>query len=588
MLLEKSVLDYMQLAELVDTQLVILDMATFDFDQAVMLMLDSDCKFVMITHQSSCAILSAYDLLSMEMKHQDVLDYVQMKHKLIGPISDDLTLGDFLTQNENSPYRYYGIKNRQGIYGFVDKKAIIALYRQIDEDNNALITSILDNIDDAICIVDTEFRVKYWNKQAEKLYGLSRNVILDQVLTEYFPNALLPQVVKSQKRLVNVYNLPRENAHNLTSASPLYNRGVLIGGISYDKDISEQIRIAESLKEKETNLDILQKELKQIGEHRFGFDNMVGEDPGWLEVIKITKMVSKSMLNILISGESGTGKEVLARAIHLESMRKGYFVPINCSAIPKDLFESELFGYASGAFTGASSKGKIGKFEFASGGTLFLDEIGDMPMAMQAKLLRVLEDGEVTPVGGNKSIKIDVRVIAASNKDLMQLSNEGLFRKDLYYRLNGIGVHLTPLRERPGDIKLFAEKFFQDFKETYGYPRLMMPDEIMEMLQAYHWEGNIRELKNIIERTVILSKNNGLLEVSDQFLPDVIRNMAIRMKVGPSYSLNDLIEQTEIEAITAALTKAKNKADAAKLLKIPRSTLYFKMDKYHIKHVSEN
>lgn len=588
MLLEKSILDDLSILELVDQDILISDIQTFDLEKHSHIMIEKKHKFLLLTHNDQCAILSAYDLLSLQVLKMDILDFLQSHHRFSKPVVETMMLGDFLTKNENSKHRYFGISNDKHVYGFVDKKAIISLYHQIDEDNSALITSILDNIHDAICIVDTTIRVKYWNKSAEKLYGISRSKILDQILTDYFPTALLPSVIKDHKPVNNVYNLPRENAHNLISASPLYNKGVLIGAISYDKDISEQIKIAENLKETESNLKVLQKELINMGAERYTFEHMIGKDPDWVEVVKVTKMVSKSMLNILISGESGTGKEVLARAVHIESLRKGYFVPINCSAIPKDLFESELFGYASGAFTGALSQGKIGKFEFASKGTLFLDEIGDMPIEMQAKLLRVLEDGEVTPVGGNDSRQIDVRVIAASNKDLMRLCNDGLFRKDLYYRLNGIGVNLLPLRERPGDIRLFAEKFFNDFKRTYGYTKLELPENIILMLESYHWEGNIRELKNIIERMVILSKNNDLDQVSDRFLPDVIRNMAIRMKVGPSYSLTDLIEKTEKKAIREALSKAKSKADAAKLLKIPRSTLYFKMDKYNLQFTSTN
>ncbi|MBN2796313.1 MAG: sigma 54-interacting transcriptional regulator [Clostridia bacterium] len=588
MLFEKSLVDKTLLKTVVDPQVKITSLKNFDINNLLEDCIDGKYKLVLIIDKNRCGVLNTEDLMFMSIKQISIHEYMEQKSSWTIPLSDEMNLGEFFSQYENAEKCYFPIRDKQTVYGIVDKNKILSLYKQVDEDNSQLITSILDNIHDAICIVDTKIRVKFWNKSAEKLYGISRETILDQKLTDYFPKALLPEVIQSKRVFSNVYNLPRENAHNLISASPLYNKGVLIGAISYDKDISEQIKIAESLKATETNLQVLKSELEKIGEERYTFENMVGQDPKWIEALKITKMVSKSMLNILISGESGTGKEVLARAIHLESQRKGYFVPINCSAIPKDLFESELFGYASGAFSGASKEGKIGKFEFANKGTLFLDEIGDMPLELQAKLLRVLEDSEVIPIGGNEPIKVDVRVIAASNKDLLKLSNENLFRKDLFYRLNGIGVHLTPLRERPGDIRLLAVKFFEDFKQTYGYPYLELTHDILDLLENYHWEGNIRELKNIIERMVILSKNNGNQVVSDQFLPDVIRNMAIRMKVGPSYSLNDLIEKTEKEAIIQALSKSQSKADAAKLLKIPRSTLYFKMDKYQIDNVSES
>jgi len=588
MLLEKSVLNNMSLEEVTDKNILIIEAQAFDLKEVVDRLMVSHAKFVVVTDSNLCAILSSFDLLTLEARAISLQSYLDQNGKWTEPVDIGTKMGDFLSDHENQPYRFFGVVSNGVMVGLIDKKAVLSLYTQIDEENSALITSILDNINDAVCIIDVEERVKFWNKSAEALYELSRDVIIDQKITEHFPMAILPKIVASQEKVLNVYNLPRENCHNLTSASPLYSKGILIGAISYDKDISEQFKIAENLKATESNLAVLQKELIQIGEERYSFDKMVGQDQGWLEIVKLTQMVSKSMLNILISGESGTGKEVLARAVHIESQRKGFFVPINCSAIPRDLFESELFGYESGAFSGASSKGKVGKFEFASKGTIFLDEIGDMPLEMQAKLLRVLEDGEVIPVGGNKPVQVDVRIISASNKNLLDMANQGTFRKDLYFRLNGIGVHLSPLRERPGDISLLALKFLDDFKSTYGIQSLKMPDDILGMLENYHWEGNIRELKNIIERMVILSKNHQLDVISDQFLPDVIRNMAIRMKVGPSYSLNDLLEKTEIEAIKAALKNAKSKADAAKLLKIPRSTLYFKMDKYGLEVVSES
>lgn len=576
MLLEKSVIDQMTLRDVMDKNILSYNDESFNLDEATQALVEAHQKFLILKKQDQYVILSTFDVLKLHVDKEVIID---KWHQMI---DGQMSIKSFLDGYNDVPLRYFVVRSGK-VYGFVDKQKIASMYQQIDDENSGLLASILDNIHMAICIVDTSCRVKFWNKSAEKLYQISRSKMHNEVLTDYFPTALLPQVLKTEKQFLDVYNLPREGCHNLISASPLYSDGILIGAISYDRDISEQIKIAEDLKVKESNLAVLQKELLAMGEERYTFDTMVGIDPSWVEVVKLTRMVSKSMLNILISGESGTGKEVLARAVHHESNRQGLFVPINCSAIPRDLFESELFGYESGAFSGASTSGKVGKFEFADHGTLFLDEIGDMPLDMQAKLLRVLEDGMVMPVGSNKEIQVDVRVIAASNKDLLELCTEGRFRKDLYYRLNGIGVHLAPLRERPVDIELIANKFLEDFKDLYNYHSLIMPKTVMDLLKRYHWEGNIRELKNIIERTVILSKNNGFHEISDDFLPDVIRNMAIRMKIGPTYSLNDLLEKTEREAILSALSQSQSKADAAKRLKIPRSTLYFKMDKYGLK-----
>ena len=587
MLIEKSNLDRIKIKETLEKDVIILDYLDFDLNDLKKKMVGENIFLILLKDEKNNLMMVPEDLLKIEMKEDFNIEKYFKKNSL-PLLSSDMSLGDFFRIYGDQASRYFGLCEKKVVLGYIDKEKLFKLYAQVDQENHRLITSILDNINDGVCIVDTNNRVKYWNKSAEKLYEVPRNKILNHPLTEFFPTPLLPKVLKTEEGVKNVYNNPRENTHNLTSANPLYSNGILIGAISYDKDISEQIKITESLKATQSNLEVLKSELVHLGEQRHLFSHIVGKDPKWLEIVKITKMVAKASIPILISGESGTGKEVLARAIHVESERPGYFVPINCSAIPKDLFESELFGYESGAFSGASIGGKKGKFEFATKGTLFLDEIGDMPLEMQAKLLRVLEEGLVTPIGSNNSVKIDVRVIGASNKNLIELTKNGLFRKDLYYRLNGIGVELPPLRERSGDISLLALHFLKDYKSTYGYPRLSMPDEILSLLESYHWEGNIRELKNIIERMVILSKNHHLETITVDFLPDVIRNTVLSRQIGPMYSLNDLLEKTEKEAIYEALAKARSKAEAAKLLKIPRSTLYFKMDKYRIGDASNN
>ncbi len=582
MLLEKSSLDQINIEMVTDGDILLVDINKFLLDEVSYDMVTKKIKFVVVVIEEEVAILSSHDLLSLQISKKSIKSFIDENKKLVDSLDSEMHIGKFLILHENSNLRYYPVQAKGKIIGIIDKREVIRLYTEVDDKNNRLITSILDNINDAVCIIDVRARVKFWNKSAEKLYEITREKILDKHLLDYFPSALLPKVLVSKNKVTNIYNLPKEGCHNLISASPLYDNGIIIGAISYDKDISEQIMIAENLKETESNLQVLQDELMHIGEERYSFDNIVGSDSEWLEIVKLVKMVSKSMINILILGESGTGKEVLARATHIESNRKGLFVPINCSAIPKDLFESELFGYKSGAFSGALKAGKIGKFEFANLGTIFLDEIGDMPLEMQAKLLRLLEDGEVTPVGGNESIKVDVRIISASNKNLLDLIDKNLFRKDLYYRLNGVGVSLSPLRERKGDIVILAKKFIEDFKTIHKMPRLTIPNDIINLLCNYHWEGNIRELKNIIERTVILSKNNGYDEINESFLPEVIRKIDKNKKIVCSYALNELIERTEKNAIKEALMKTTSKADAAKMLQIPRSTLYFKMDKYQM------
>lgn len=448
----------------------------------------------------------------------------------------------------------------------------------------ATIESILDYLNDAVCIVDENCVVRFWNSTAAKLYDTRKNDIVGRPITDYFPTALLPKVVSEERSFENVYNSPREESHNIITAKPIYVDGSLVGGISCDRDISEMISLAKQLDKTKLDLKILEEEVSTISENRYNFDNLIGNDMRFKEVIALCKKVSDSKINILITGESGTGKEVFSRAIHIESKRKGHFIPINCSAIPAELMESELFGYEGGAFTGALRKGKVGKFELAHNGTLFLDEIGDMPINMQPKILRVLEDGLITRVGGSKSIKVDVRIIAATNKDLKKMIEEGTFRKDLYYRLNSILVQLPPIRERKDDIPQLIRTFTKQYCINYRTNIPKIPDDIMEILVNYHWEGNIRELKNIVERLVILVKNNNIEKININMLPShIIKQGKDKVQKSKCLDLNNIIKDAEINAITKAMQLSNgNKANAAKLLNIPRSTLYFKLDKYNI------
>lgn len=456
----------------------------------------------------------------------------------------------------------------------------------IFNEKNEELQIILDSINDAICVVDKNGITKYWNKAAEKLYQISREKIINRHIKDFFPNSLLPRIIKEEKAYENIYNSPRENCYNVISASPLYIDNKLVGGLSLDRDITELIKTTELLVKAQSNIHVLEQEISMISRNRFSFSQILGNNNGFKDAIKLARDVAKSNINVFITGESGTGKELFSRAIHVESGRDGYFVPINCSAIPGNLMESELFGYSGGAFTGALKGGKIGKIELANKGTLFLDEIGDMPLSMQPKILRVLEDGEMTRVGSESSIKVSIRVIAATNKDLERLVNEGQFRKDLYYRLNSVLINLPPLRERKDDIPLLVNRFIEDYCMAYGVNILGIPPEVMDIFINHNWEGNIRELKNVIERIVVLAKNSCTDIISLSFLPENIRGDRKNddaKRVDSIYDLSAIISSAEMEAIINAMKIAKgNKAYAAKLLNIPRSTLYFKLKKYKL------
>ena len=258
---------------------------------------------------------------------------------------------------------------------------------------------------------------------------------------------------------------------------------------------------------------------KQI-EERYDFEKIVGESKEITSVIEEIKKIANSRSNVLLLGETGTGKELVARAIHFNSARQDKpFVPINCSAIPENLLESELFGYVKGAFTGAIGS-KRGLFEEAKGGTVFLDEIGDLSQQLQAKLLRVMDDHEIRPLGGVQSRKVDIRFIAATNIDIVKAVREGLFREDLYYRINVVSITLPPLRERKEDIVILAKHFLEKYSQEIGKPVKFIDEQVLRLLMDYSWPGNVRELQNIIERAVLITESNTLFP---EHLPEGMR-----------------------------------------------------------------
>ena len=340
------------------------------------------------------------------------------------------------------------------------------------------------------------------------------------------------------------------------------------------------IKNALDRKRLETENILLKKELKS----KYGFANLIGTSPRMLEIYEIIKRVMDTKTNILLTGESGTGKELVARAIHYEGDRKDKpFVPINCGAIPENLIESELFGHQKGAFTGAVAN-KSGLFEMANQGTIFLDEITELPVQLQVKLLRVIQERNFRRVGGIEDIAVDVRIIAASNKEIDREVKEGRFREDLFYRLNVIPIQMPPLRERKEDIRLLAEHFFEKHTKELGKEIKGISREAMDYLESYSYPGNIRELENIIERAVALENTSIILTDS---LPDyIVHKKAVDVSVCPRAETSNLektIEDYEKAIILDALKKSGGvKKKAAELLGLSFRSMRYKLDKYGI------
>jgi DNA-binding NtrC family response regulator len=341
------------------------------------------------------------------------------------------------------------------------------------------------------------------------------------------------------------------------------------------EELKVQIRKALDIGDMTKQIEFLTEELRE----KTG-KVIIGDSDKIKKVLEIVNRVAKSNATVLITGESGTGKELIANAIHYNSDRADKpYVKVNCGALPENLLESELFGHEKGAFTGAVAR-KLGRFERADGGTIFLDEVGEISLPMQVKLLRVLQEKELERVGGTETIKVDVRIVAATNKDLKKMTEEGSFREDLYYRLNVIPIELPPLRERREDIPQLIEYFLEKYCREIGRSKMKLSKEALDIFLNYRWKGNIRELENVIERLAILCEGD-IIEKNDLPRELVYENNKNTEFILPKEGIN--LEEVEKNLIQQALEMSDyNQTKAAKLLGITRHTLIYRMDKYNI------
>jgi two-component system NtrC family response regulator len=326
------------------------------------------------------------------------------------------------------------------------------------------------------------------------------------------------------------------------------------------------------------------RRLSEALSDRYQYGNIIGKSRSMLKIYDLIGKVSQSKASVLITGPSGTGKELIAKAIHYNGPRKNRsFISVNCGALTESLLESELFGHEKGAFTGAVAM-KKGRFELADGGTIFLDEVGEMPPSLQVKLLRVLQEMEFERVGGTRTIDVDVRVLAASNRNIKEHVAEGFFREDLFYRLNVIHIEVAPLRERTEDIVLLVNHFIEKYRQDEGKGRIDLSPEVWKVFYRYDWPGNIRELENMIERAVVLN-SGGTIQVED--LPQELlgrqKELDIDEFIPPDAPLQNTLEQIEEKLLRRALKQCNNvQAHAAAMLHITKSLMQHKMKKYNI------
>lgn len=445
------------------------------------------------------------------------------------------------------------------------------------EENTIANEQILQNIPLGIVIIDDNSNITSANSYTLNLLEMKLGKVLGRNIKDIIPSSGLPEVLHTKQKNTGEM-IEINNNIVITNRSPIFSGSKVIGVIGVFQDVSE---LAKKLEQYQEELNYYKDEFQKHSKLTGCFNNIIGSSGTLKDALLIAEKASHSTSTVLIMGESGTGKELIAKAIHNHSDRKDKpFIKVNCAAIPENLLESELFGFEKGAFTGAV-KSKPGKFKMADGGTIFLDEIGDMPKSMQVKLLRVLQEKEFESIGGVETYKVDVRVIAATNRNLDEMIKTGEFREDLYYRLNVITIFLPPLRERKEDINILTEHFIKTISASFKKHVLGIDAEAMGYLQNYHWPGNIRELQNIIERAINMC-DNSLITSAD--LPFYITNSSPKRENLINLKEEELLplEEYEKELITLAMKKYKSFNKAGKVLGLTHRTVSLKCKKYGI------
>ena len=437
---------------------------------------------------------------------------------------------------------------------------------------------ILESVQDGICVVDRSGEVTYVNPSYLRIVHKTPEMVIGQNVFETAADGNRCAVLRSGIARIGSIRHKKDGTTIVANVNPIFVDGEIAGVVSVIKDITEIQTLMERLSQVSAKAEYLEQELLRTKKTAQAFANYIGKSGKVVDVLALASKAADSSANVLIRGESGTGKEVIAEGIHYASgRRRGPFIRVNCGAIPGALLESELFGHEKGAFTGAVRR-KLGKFELANHGTIFLDEIGELDKNLQVKLLRVLQQKEFDRVGGEETIHVDVRIIAATNRDLEAMVREGTFRDDLYYRLNVIPIILPPLRDRPDDIPLLVEHFIEKIsKENKKDVRGITPDA-MQMFMHYRWPGNVRELENVIERVITLMDTDL---ITAAVLPSYIKGDIAGREVQ-SLADDTVLpwEEYEKQIIANALRQGTSFNGAAKLLRISHKTVAAKARKY--------
>ncbi|MBM7587367.1 transcriptional regulator with PAS, ATPase and Fis domain [Bacillus pakistanensis] len=508
-------------------------------------------------------------------------------------INEDDSIGTLIQAFNHHSYVVILDPNKRPA-GFLSAVQMIHLLHTFYHHLKAFYETVIQTTDSSVTVIDADERVRTWTEGAEKIFSVHHQDILGRPITDFFDHQKLEilQSLHEGKSIEGKHHQPRSDLFVLINSNPVYFDGDIIGAVVSETDVTNQVVLNKKLFHMSNEMHRLQQEVAKYKDTTDPFTLIKGKSAALQRTIHLARKVCSVKSTVLILGESGVGKEVFAKAIHEASEKpQAPFISINCGAIPASLFESELFGYERGAFSGADQKGKKGKVELAKGGTLFLDEIGEMPLEMQVKLLRVLQERKYYRVGGEKEIDIDFRIIAATNRDLKELMKKGEFREDLYYRLNVVSLPVPPLRERQEDIIELTHYFLNDFALKYQRPIHEFSPQVMQEMLTYDWPGNIRELRNVAERLVVFSTDGVIRK---DYLPFhekptghdhnlMIPSNTLIEDDEVILPLQDELNQYERKVIERALKIVNgNKQECAKQLGVTRATLYNRLKRLGI------
>lgn len=501
----------------------------------------------------------------------------KLKAMICNPIKyNDQTIGAIGLIAISEEYKKILLENQSNLIEFLDRMGDLIVSKLMEKEaSNKLevvknqLLSIMDSIDEGVIAADENGYIVYTNSVINDALGLTHEESLKKRIYDVLPQSYVKKLVKENKQFSNIeisINKNNNDLHALISGKTVQLGAKSAGSILTLKKMDDVYKVINEM---------------SLSNVTTSFDDIIGNSEEIVQVKEKAKMVANSNSTILILGESGTGKELFARAIHESSNRKNKpFIAFNCAAIPENLIESELFGYEEGAFTGAVRGGKPGKFQLAQGGTIFLDEIGDMPLHLQTKLLRVLQEKSIEKIGGHKSIPIDTRVIAATNKELDKMAEAGEFREDLYYRLNVIPINIPPLRERKGDIKIILEYLLKVYNKKLNKNIKGFSSNVESVLLNNKWKGNVRELENVVEYSVNMETTSYI--TMNSIPQKILDTEGIAARHTAIIPIQEMEEKLIKQALMVYGDSVTGKAMAADALKISMATLYRKIKEYNL------